>query len=223
MRKATRLLVSFMFYCIAGMGISMSIQASIGVSSFNSVNLALSSGFHITVGAATTALNGFFLVVYILLDRFRNPGRYVLQAAATLFNGRVINFFVYGIFADITPDAYPLRIALFILGNCISGSATGVILHLKILSFPVESACAELSRRTGRAFKLYRYALDGLFVLSSVCLSFVFRLPLFVREGTVISMFLLTGVIANAKRMCERWDARREKTTAIAHEGASET
>ncbi len=202
------------------MGISLSIRAGIGVSSFNSLNLALSGSLGLTIGTITTALNALFLIVYMALDRFRNPARYALQAAASFFIGRVIDFFVYGAFARLAPDSYALRIALFVLGTLISGSSTGVILHLKSLSFPIESACAELAYRTGRSFKRYRYALDGVFVLSSLALSLALGLPFYVREGTVISMCLLTAVIGTSKRLCERWGAARAENRFVPNPAA---
>ncbi len=59
---------SLFFYGISALGISLTIKAAIGVSSFNSLNVSLSTITGIKVGTITTAINLLFLVTCWFLD-----------------------------------------------------------------------------------------------------------------------------------------------------------
>lgn len=202
--KLGRTLLSLIFYSLTGIGISLGIKANIGVSSFNSLNVALSHVLGLRIGVVTTILNGAFLVSYMALTRFKHPITYVLQAIAVSCFGWMLDFFTYEVFADLYVTSYFQRILLFTIGTVIGGIATGMVLNLKILAFPLESACSALAEKTGWAFSRIRYGVDIFSVLGSLALSLIFGLPLFVREGTLISLFLLSASISLTKRVYER-------------------
>ena len=65
-------LLSIVFYMLAALGISLTIKAAIGVSSFNSINVALSAVSGIKVGTVTTVLNLMFLGICLLIDTKKN-------------------------------------------------------------------------------------------------------------------------------------------------------
>jgi uncharacterized membrane protein YczE len=215
MNRVTRFLLSLLFYCLTGVGISLTIRAGVGVSSFNSLNVALAEGFHVTAGWVTVAMNGLFLVISIALDRPKRPGRYALQAAAILCLGRVIDLFTYGVFGSLSLASYPARLMLFVLGTVLGGASTGAVLSLEALAFPIERACQQVAERAGQPFRRVRYALDALFVTGSLALSLALKLPLFVREGTLISLFLLTASISAAKKACDRRARRACPSAAL--------
>lgn len=62
-------------YLLIAFGISLTIKAAIGVSSFNALNVALSEWSHLEVGTVTGCLNSFFLVVSYLLDDKKSKKR----------------------------------------------------------------------------------------------------------------------------------------------------
>jgi uncharacterized membrane protein YczE len=163
---------------------------------------------NLTVGWVTAAMNGGFLLVTILLDQSRRPGRYLLQAVAVLCLGRVIDFFTYGVFAGLNPAGYPERVILFVLGTALGGASSGAVLGLETMAFPIEASCQLVARRMGWPFRRVRFALDVIFVAGSVALSISLGLPFFVREGTLISLMLLAPSIGFAKRCCDRMLAR---------------
>jgi uncharacterized membrane protein YczE len=204
MNRVFRFLLSLIFYCLTGVGISLTVRAGIGVSSFNSLNVALAEGLDMTVGWVTAAMNGVFLLGTILMDRPRRPAKYLLQAVAVLCLGRVIDFFTYGVFAGLDPAAYPARVMIFIAGTALGGASSGAVLGLGTLAFPIEAACQLVARRVGWPFRRARFAVDALFVAGSVALSISLGLPFFIREGTLISLILLAPSIGLAKRFCDR-------------------
>lgn len=199
-----RLFFSLMFYGLTGIGISLTIKAEVGVSSFNSLNMALAQVFQLKVGMVTIIMNGMFLMAYVVLSKFKYPVKYLIQAVAVICLGRVIDFFTYQVFGSFEVQGYLLQLSVFVLGTCVAGLATGMVLNLEVLAFPIESACALLAEKLGILFSHVRYEVDILSVTGSMLLSLGFSLPLFAREGTAISLFLLTAVISLTKKGYEK-------------------
>lgn len=192
---------SLLFYVLSALGISLTIIANIGVSSFNSVNLSISEWASIKVGNVTILSNFSFLIVCWLLDKNRKMKEYLFVSVALLLFGSVVNFFVYYVFSGWTIPNYSLRVLLFLSGVIIAGFGTGQVLRLKFLRFPIEHLCLILSRKTKRNFSFYRYGIDIICVGLSVLMTISFELPLFVREGTVISLAVLSYVIGLSKEV----------------------
>lgn len=192
---------SLFFYAICAFGISLTIKAAIGVSSFNSLNVSLADKFSLKVGTVTIFMNLFFLAIYIYLSKGKKLWEYVQMFIAVCSFGTVINFFLYFLLDNLKVDSYLLNVFLFILGTIIAGIGTGQVLVLEQLKFPIEADCEALAQRTKFSFSFYRYGLDILFVSLSVILSLVFHLGINVREGTLLSLFLLSGAISWSKKV----------------------
>lgn len=190
---------SFSYYLLSAFGISLTLKAAIGVSSFNSLNATLAEVSQIKIGTITAGLNFLFLISCWLLDprpKFKN---YLMMGTALLFFGSTINLFIYFVFPLFTLHSYLLKCLLFILGTVIAGIGTGKVLKFQLLKFPIETFCLFLSERTDHSFKFYRYSIDLICILLALLLTFSFHLTLMVREGTLISFLLLSPMIAWAK------------------------
>lgn len=204
MKNTIRFLLSLLFYCLTGIGISLTIVGGVGVSSFNAANVALAAALQVSVGLVTVLVNLGFALAYALLTRFRFPARYAVQVIALLCLGQVINFFTYQVFAELVAPSYLARLGLLVAGTLIGGFSTGMVLNLKSITFPVENTCVELSKLTGIAFAKFRYAVDIVSVVVSVAVSLIYKLPLVAREGTLLSLVLLTAAIS-----ATRWGYQR--------------
>ena len=194
-------LLSIVFYMLAALGISLTIKAAIGVSSFNSINVALSAVSGIKVGTVTTVLNLMFLGISLLIDTKKNWKEYFLIFVSLICFGSVINFIYYTLLTPFEINNYFLKLLLFVLGTVIAGFGTGRAWHNGILKFPIEKCCQLLEKRTKKTFSFYRYLVDIVSVILSISVSLVFGLELFVREGTLISLLLLSYVIGKSKDM----------------------
>lgn len=210
MKKTLLLIISLLFYTLTGFGISLSILANVGVSSFNSLNLSLSELSSIQIGTMTTLVNGLFLLIFILLTRGKLITNYLIQAVSVLSLGQVINFFVYSVFADLVLTDYFSRLGLFILGTIIGGFGTGMVLNLGVLAFPIESVCQVLAEKWQRTFASLRYGVDIVSVTLSILISIIASGPLFVREGTIISLLLLSFTISLTKKQFERLTTKKQ-------------
>ena len=190
---------SLLFYLLSAVGISLTIKASIGVSSFNSINVSIANLSSIKVGNITTGLNLLFLAGCVILDKDRSVFKYVLMFVATLCFGTVINFVYYTLFSGFEISNYILRVLLFIVGVMISGFGTGQVIKIGWFKFPIESCCELLEARTAFSFKQYRYLVDIVCVTLALAITFIFQQPLVVREGTILSLFLLSSMIGWSK------------------------
>lgn len=186
------LIKSYIFYLTTAFGISLTIKANIGVSSFNAMNVALSEASSIKVGTITIALNMFFLIAYMIASKFKHKEKYIIQAISSLIFGFFINFISYEILGNFVVENYGLKVLTMVLGTMIGGASAGLLASLNAITFPIESFCLELSDQSNRSFAFYRYGVDVFSVTVSLLVSFAFNLPLYVREGTIISMVLLT-------------------------------
>lgn len=192
-------ILSFMFYLISAFGISLTIKASVGVSSFNSFNVVVSEMSTLQVGTVTTLMNFCFLIGCLILDSKRTLKEYSLMILALTCFGEAINLMLYVVLPHFVLDNYLLQLLMFISGTIIAGYGTGKVLQLNLLKFPIEHFCQLISEKTAKPFKFYRYAVDIVCVSFSLVFSLSLSLPVAVREGTIISLFLLSGVISWSK------------------------
>lgn len=196
-----QLLKSIIYYLVSAIGISLTIKANVGVSSFNSLNVSVANLFSIQIGTVTTLLNVSFLLACIILDKERKFSNYLLMLVAVMSFGEVINVVYYHLFSQFTINSYIVNLLVFLLGVFIAGFGTGQVLRLSLLKFPIESFCQLLTEKTSHKFSTYRYGVDIVCVSLSLILSLSFSLPVVVREGTIISLFLLSGVINWSKNL----------------------
>ena len=192
-------LKSYFFFTLSAFGISLSVIANIGVSSYNSMNLAIANMAHVKIGTITIILNFTFLLLYMVLTRFEYKIKYVVQAISLIMFGTLINFFTYTILGNISSLLYFQRILLITAGTLVGGLSIGMIIHYNIITFPLESLCLKISERGKLTFVQLRYMVDIFSAIVSVSISLTSHLPLYVREGTLISMLVLSASMNASK------------------------
>lgn len=194
-----KLLKSYLFYMVSAFGISLTIKANVGVSSFNSMNLALGNAFDIKVGTITIIINSLFLLAYMWATQFKLKQKYMIQIISVLIFGTVINFFTYGILANLVFESYGLRLLAITAGTSIGGLAVGMIVSYNVITFPLESVCMVLSERTRYSFTFARYMVDVFSIIISLSISSYYALPIYVREGTLISLVIFSFAVGRVK------------------------
>lgn len=189
-------LKSLVYYFISAFGISLTVISSIGVSSYNSMSLSISNIIDTKFGTIMTIQNLSFLLLYFIILKDKNLKSILIMFLSLISFGYVTNFYLYYVLRNLSFNNYFANILLFILGTIIAGFGSGRVLKLDTLKFPLEAFCKEMEKHTRFSFSFYRYGLDLLFAVTSVILSYTFNIPYFIREGTIISLFLLPGVIS---------------------------
>ncbi|GGA49487.1 YczE/YyaS/YitT family protein [Psychrobacillus lasiicapitis] len=207
-----KVIQSILLYIVSAIGISLTLKADVGVSSFNAMNLSISAWTSIKVGTITFVVNLIFLIGYICLCDKKDFRKFTLMLISMLFFGMVINFFLYTILGTIHIENYLVRVVLFIFGMILAGGTTGIILSLDIIPFPIESFCLRIAELTKRTFSLYRYSIDLFSIIVSITISLLYNLPINIREGTIISFLFLSGIISYTRLKCENYQLRTKKS-----------
>lgn len=210
-----KIIKSYIFYTLSALGISLGIISNIGVSSYNSMNLSLAYVNNIKIGTVTIFFNITFLLIYIILTKFTQKYKYLIQALSVFMFGTLINYFTYGVLDGITNLRYIERVLLFSGGTVLSGLSIGMIIYYNIITFPLESLCIKISEMSKISFIKLRYSVDIISILVSVSVSMINELPIYVREGTVISMILLSLTINLSKNYAEKRDKHKSYFSSI--------
>ena len=204
MKLILNIVKSYIFYIISALGVSLGIVANIGVSSYNSMNLAVATMSDIKVGTITIFFNIIFLLIYMILTKFSEKYKYLIQGISVFMFGVFVNYFTYNILSGLSSLGYIQRVLLFSGGTVISGLSIGIIIYYNIITFPLENVCIKISQMTKISFMKLRYLVDIFSLIISVGISMVGELPIYVREGTIISMFILSLSINLAKDYAEK-------------------
>ncbi|WP_259753888.1 YczE/YyaS/YitT family protein [Lactococcus lactis] len=197
--KNKKYILSFLYYMLAAFGISLTIKAAVGVSSFNSMNVAIAEVTKIEVGTITTFVNLLFLIACFFIEKNKKFLEYLFMIISLVCFGSVINLFLYHLLFNVQIESYYLSIIVFIVGTIIAGYGTGRSLYYGILKFPIEKYCILLAEKYNKSFSFYRYGVDIFSILISLFVSIIFIIPMYVREGTLLSFVLLTFVINKSK------------------------
>lgn len=189
--------LSLCFYFLASFGNALSIKANMGVGSFLSLSVAASEGLDVSVGMVTMVLNLIFLLLCLLLDDKRGIKHYLAIALALICQGKVIDFFYYQVLSPIVLSNYVEQCLCLLLGIMVTGIGLGRVLAYHILEFPIEHFCQLVADKWKRfRFVQLRYSIDVFCVLGSLVISLFGHQALVVREGTLITMLLVSGVIS---------------------------
>ncbi|MDR1547636.1 MAG: hypothetical protein LBT06_03480 [Hungatella sp.] len=185
-------IISFVFF---GFGISLQLKAAIGQSVLNAMAVTLSYTIQMKVGTILNMINTLFFISYLLLRRSRLNYKDAIQIIATITSGYIINLFLYHLLSTFTVESYFYRIMIYFSGLIIASISLGAVLAIGIIKFPLESLCLIISEAYKKKFTTVRMSFDVIFLIVTLCLTIVSHAPLQIREGTVISIFLLSPLL----------------------------
>lgn len=186
---------SILTFLLLGLGISLQIKAAIGQSMLNAFALTLSDTVNLKVGTILNIINLLFFISYLLIRRSRFNYTDIVQVVATIANGYVINFFVYYVFSNLTIEAYIYKIIVFLMGLSLSSISLGAILAIGIVKFPLESLCLTIGDIFKKKLSTVRRGFDVVFLITTLGITFIKGNTLYIREGTIISFFLLSNLL----------------------------
>lgn len=191
-----KIIISLLFYVLGGIGVSLSILPAIGMGPFDSMVVSLSEITDIKVGTVNFAINILFLITFFLISKGKYKSKYILMFISIITFGWIINIFTYKIFKDLVFNTYILRVTFYVIGQLITAISVGVVIFLNVIPFSIESNCIEISEITKKPFAPIRYGFDILCLIISVLISVIGKTPLNVREGTIISLVIFSGVLS---------------------------
>lgn len=183
---------SIFAFLMLGLGISLQIKAGIGQSMLNAFALTVAELFHFQVGTLLNILNLIFFITYFVIRKTPFHYKDMIQIIATIANGYIINLFVYYLLADFVIHSYLLRVLIFLSGLLLASVSLGLILAIEIIKFPLESLCIIIGQKLGKNLTYTRKWFDVVFLCGTLLISFLSGNTLNIREGTIISFFLLS-------------------------------
>lgn len=191
-------LYSTIAFLMLGLGISLQIKAGIGQSVLNAFAMTIAEITHLSIGTLLNLLNLLFFILYLSMRKSRINNRDIIQLFATMANGYIINLFVYYIFGNLMIESYYLRVVLFLLGVSLASISLGAILAIEIIKFPLESLCIVLGKRLNKTLTKTRMGFDIAFIIITILIAFLSKNTLYIREGTIISFFLLSRLMGTS-------------------------
>lgn len=195
LKHIKKTLYSIIAFLMLGLGISLQIKAGIGQSMFNAFSMILADLVHLEIGTMLNLLNLSFFIIYLIIKHFRIDRKDIFQIIATMANGYVINLFTYYIFSHLMIQSYLFRVLTFILGLFLASLSLGAILAMEIIRFPLESLCIELGKKLECNLTTIRMRFDIFFMISTLILTIGTNSTLYIREGTIVSFFLLSKLM----------------------------
>ncbi|NLW28526.1 MAG: hypothetical protein GXY98_01260 [Erysipelothrix sp.] len=185
---------------ILGIGFLAALQMklNIGIGPWDGMGRSISYVTNLRVGDISTILSVSCVFLNLLLLRKDFNLTHVLTLVVGILLGQIINFFFYTFFENLVIESYPLKLIIFVVSVVIMAIAVSIVQTSKFISLPLESFCQEFADRNGKTFAFMRQAADVFSVVTIVVITLFFKVPLTLREGTIISMIIfgpITGVV----------------------------
>ncbi|MFU0761775.1 hypothetical protein [Staphylococcus pasteuri] len=189
-----RLLGTLLLFIMFAFGISLQIKMNIGQSVFNAFSLSIAKYFDLKIGLVINLCNLILFCIYIIIKKSVKITD-LSQFVFIMINGFLVDIFLEKVLYVLNIEVYPLKLIIFIVGVVIAAISLGQIIRLGIVKFPLENLCLVISEKYKVSFGLIRYEFDLIFIIGVVTL-FIFNHNIMtIREGTIISFFLLSYLI----------------------------
>lgn len=181
---------------MTGLGASLTLKAAIGVGPWDALAQSLSYITLIKVGTVGMILNMLCVFGQMILQKKNFKLITLLQVPIGILNGMWINFLFYDVLGPISIPSYGLRLLMFIVAIALIASSISLMMELNIVSFSLEAFCLALTEKFNLRFAHLRQLGDVLFVLISITLTLIFKVPLTLREGTIFIALLFGPMLS---------------------------
>lgn len=209
MKYFKRYLLLVLLIIINGSAVALMIKAAIGLSAYDAFNLSIAQIVNIKVGTIMILINSVLVFLQFLMLKKDFTIRHLLQIAVSIVFGSIVNI-ILDLTSDIEFANYVARFAIFLISISIQAIAIGSIMLLDLVTLPLEGFLKTTSRFVKPSFVQLRQLSDVLSIVFSLVVTFILKLPLNVREGTVIGMLLFSPLMGKAMEILEpkfvEWD-----------------
>lgn len=196
MKKTRSYIMLFVLLLFTSIGIALTIKASIGLGAFDAINQTFSYLLNIKIGRIMSFIQIIFVIIQLLILKKEAKLNTILQIPMSIIFGELINFFYYYIFGEMNFNNYLLKFSFYIFGMIWIAFFMSGIMTLNIISIPIESLPMVISVEINRSYGQIRQYFDFIFIVVSLLVTYIFSLPLTIREGTVIGA-LIFGPLLN--------------------------
>lgn len=194
MKELKKYIALVIFVSLNGAAGALALKAAIGVSAWDAFSQTVANIINIKVGTMGIILNcSCILGQIIILKKDFRPIQ-LLQAAVSIILGVVVNFMLYDVYT-FNVSAYWQSIVLLLIAYVFMSILVGAVMTLDVVTFALEGFCLALERILPLSFTQIRQAVDVISIIIGVLLTFIFDIPLSVREGTVIGMIMFAPLM----------------------------
>lgn len=193
--KYLKSIIYILLICGISFGITLTMKANVGVDAWDALSQSGSAITNIPIGTVGMCLNFICIFIQLIILKNNFKFKHILQIGLSILLGFSVNFFYYHVLSNFNIYSYIGRIFLLILGNVINAFVVAQIMLLDIVTFPLEGACKVFADKVGISFPKLRQSIDFISILIVLCLTFIFKIDLYVREGTVIGMLIFSPMM----------------------------
>ena len=198
-----RLFIYVLGLYIMAIGVVFSSRSALGVTPVSSLGnvifqIGSSAGApsFVNLGNCTTAVFCLYLVAEFLVLRRDFKPAMLLQVAAALLFGQLVNLASATLSFLPAPSSYVVRLVYLLISVPLVSAGVMLYLSPNLLAMPGEGLCLAIVKKTGRSMGTIKTFFDCSVVILSVLVSLVyFRNLVGVREGAVISALLVGFVL----------------------------
>jgi len=182
-----------------GCACALTLKAAIGVGAWDAMAQTISTLSAMKVGTVGIIFNCSCVLGEFIILRKQFTVRHFLQVIVSFLFGFVVNFMLYNVLVFHISQYYT-RIILLILAYILMAIFVGGIMSLNIVTFALEGFCMELAKKYHLEFSKIRQVVDVICIILSVGICLMMKIPLIIREGTVIGMIIYSPVLKIAMK-----------------------
>lgn len=202
--KVIRLLRQWLLFFIGAVvlynGLSWMVISNIGLAPFDAITLTLSNIFVVNYGYASMGISLLLFLINLALLNRRFPMREYAQLVIVFGGGLLMVFLTGTVYRGIVIPFYWLRVVVFTLMVPITAMGVLIIFEANLMTTPLESLCYTIATKTRTSLGMMRWAADGLFIVLSLLLTFLFSLNLSISLGTLIGLLLFGPMLDILKK-----------------------
>lgn len=194
-----RSLMLILAILISAFGMALLVKSTLGQSTVSAISYNIGIIANMKTGTVLALINYICFIGQIVILRRKFKLIQVLQLIiATLF-GSIVNIFLYDVpfIANIEPNNYVLKLIVLLIGIICMAYGVSLMIIANLIFLPFEGFCNVIALKLNIPFGIIRRYIDMLFVVLSLVIIIIYKIPnTSVREGTIIYT-LLFGYLIN--------------------------
>ena len=184
---------------ISAFGMTLLIKSDLGQSTISGISNNIGIITNMKTGTVLAVINYVCFIGQIILLRHDFKLIQIVQLIVTSVFGYIVNLFLYdiGIIANLQLSNYGLKCLVLFLGIILMAYGVSLMMVANLTFMPFEGFCNVIALKLHMKFGTIRRYVDIFFVILSLCLIIIFKIPnTTVREGTIIYT-LVFGPLTN--------------------------
>ena len=201
-----RILMLISGILIATFGMTLLVKSSLGQSTVSAISYNIGVVTNMKTGTILALINYICFFAQIILLRRNFKIIQVLQLVVTTIFGGLLNIFLYNIsfISNIDLNNYILKLIVLLCGIICMAYGISLMMIADLVFMPFEGLCNLIASKLKIPFGTLRRYVDILFVIISIGIIIIYKIPnTSIREGTILYTILfgtLTNIFISSMR-----------------------